>query len=98
MIRGLSGREKKMIRDRLKQFGEIDKAVLFGSRAFGKHKKGSDVDIALFGPGVTVKTISKVYDILNEDTPLPYFFDIVMFSSINNENLKQHILEYGDTI
>ncbi|WP_321992949.1 nucleotidyltransferase substrate binding protein [Clostridium butyricum] len=30
-------------------------------------------------------------DYLNEIYPLPYFFDIINYNSITNENLKKHI-------
>ena len=31
------------------RYPQISRAVLFGSRAMGTHKPGSDIDIALFG-------------------------------------------------
>ena len=57
-----------------------------------------DIDIALVGQTVTEKTKSMVYDVLNEDLPLPYFFDIVVLSSIKNEQLRKQILEQGIAI
>ena len=98
MADGLSDQELKIIRDTLDRFSEIDKAILFGSRASGRHKKGSDVDIALMGPSVNEKTVYKVKDLLNEETPMPYFFDVILFSSIRNERLKRQILEEGREI
>lgn len=98
MAEGLTDREKKIIKIKLQPFDEIDQAVLFGSRALGKNKKTSDVDIALFGANVNNTTICKVSDILNEETLLPYFFDVLSFSSITNENLRQHILQHGKQI
>ena len=98
MAEGLSERERKIIRDKLKPFIQIDKAILFGSRALGNYKKASDVDIALFGANLNNTMVNKISDLLNEETPLPYFFDVLAFSSITNENLKEHILQYGKKI
>lgn len=98
MAEGLTDQEKRIIKTKLQPFNKIDKAILFGSRALGNNKKASDVDIALFGDKVNNTTICKVSDILNEETPLPYFFDVLDFSSIRNESLKEHILQHGKQI
>ena len=57
----------------------------------GNYKNGSDVDIAVFGELISNNTILKLNDYLNEIYPLPYFFDIINYNSITNENLKKHI-------
>ena len=43
---GLLDRDIKYIIKALEQHDEIEKAIIFGSRAMGNYKKGSDVDIA----------------------------------------------------
>ena len=50
----------------MKKFNEIEKAIVFGSRAIGNYKKGSDVDIAIIGDGIDSKTVYKLDDYLNE--------------------------------
>jgi len=75
----------------LQSFNEIENAKIFGSRALGNYKKGSDVDIAIYGNDVSRKTLYRLNDLLNEEYPLPYFFDILNYSDINNEKLKEHI-------
>jgi len=79
-------------------FPEIDKAVLFGSRAKGTAKPYSDLDIAVFGLGVTFSTIAKLHWLLEEESPMPYFFDIVDYGTISNAELKAHIDRVGATI
>ena len=64
----------------------------------GNYKKGSDVDIAIFGERVNNKVIFELNDYLNEVYPLPYFFDILNYSSISNQNLKNHINHEGKVI
>ncbi|MGL5149812.1 MAG: nucleotidyltransferase domain-containing protein [Clostridium sp.] len=88
---GLLERDLFYINEALNKFIEIEKAIVFGSRAMGNHKKGSDIDIAIIGKDVTTKTIFRLDDYLNEVYPLPYFFDIIQYDSITNEKLKEHI-------
>ncbi len=79
----------------LEKYTEIDKAVIFGSRAMGNYKNGSDIDIAIFGKQITNRILSKINYKLNETIPIPYFIDVVHFEIIKNKNLKKHILEKG---
>ncbi|MGL5086334.1 MAG: nucleotidyltransferase domain-containing protein [Clostridium sp.] len=88
---GLLDRDIEYIKKALKKFEEIEQAVIFGSRAMGNYKKGADIDIAIIGKDVTKKTIFELDDYLNEEYPLPYFFDILKYESISNEKLKKHI-------
>lgn len=83
-----------IIIDVLKAYPLIEEAIIFGSRAKGTQKPGSDVDIALKGPGVEFLT-AQVSGILNEETPLPYTFDVVAFDTLENKALKEHIQRVG---
>ena len=85
---GLLDRDIKYIIKALEQHDEIEKAVIFGSRAMGNYKKGSDVDIAIIGENVNRSIIYKLEDCLNEVYPLPYFFDIIQYNEITNENVQ----------
>ncbi|KYH34731.1 nucleotidyltransferase domain protein [Clostridium tepidiprofundi DSM 19306] len=95
---GLLDRDIKYILEAIGKFEEIEKVILFGSRAMGNYKKGSDIDIAVSGKKVTINTILKLSDYLNEVYPLPYYFDIIHYENISNENLKKHIDTYGKEI
>ena len=92
---GLLDRDIKYIRKALEKYDEIEKAVIFGSRAMGNYKKGSDVDIAIIGKDVSRSIVYKIEDYLNEVYPLPYFFDIIQYNEITNENLINHIDNEG---
>lgn len=95
---GLLDRDIVYINKALEKFEEIEKAIIFGSRAMGNYKKGSDVDIAIIGENVTNKTIFKLDDYLNEVYPLPYFFDVINYNLLNNEKLIEHINNKGKAI
>lgn len=79
----------------LKQHPEIDEAYLFGSRAKGNYRHGSDVDIALKGNSLNPEIISRISFQLNEETSLPYKFDIFNYHSISHNDLLQHIDQIG---
>lgn len=95
---GLLDRDIEYIKKALIKFNEIEEVVVFGSRAMGNYKKGSDIDIAIIGELVTSKTIFELADYLNDVYPLPYFFDILNYNFITNEKLKNHIDNEGKVI
>jgi predicted nucleotidyltransferase len=78
----------------IKKFPEIEKAKIFGSRAIGNYKRGSDIDIAIIGNNITFGTVLRLKNYL-EDSTLPYFVDILDYKSIKNQELKKHIDEKG---
>ena len=59
------------------QYPEIEQIDLFGSRALGNAKKGSDVDLAVVGTQVTQSLVDKLHATLEEDTLFPYLFELV---------------------
>jgi len=73
------------------KFDKVEKVTLFGSRAAGNHKKASDVDIAIFGKDVNAGVASAIKFEIEEETVIPYFFDVVAYPVIKNEKLKEHI-------
>ena len=79
-------------------FEEIEKAVIFGSRAKGNYKTASDVDIAVFGKNISFSSIAHLHSRLEEEGPLPYFFDIVDYTHSTHKELKDHIERVGKTI
>ena len=82
----------------LQQFPEIQRAYIFGSRAKGTFKQGSDIDIAIAGPDITFTTLSKLHALLEDQGHLPYFIDIVHYEDIKNPTLKEHIDRVGQLI
>ena len=78
-----------------KRFNCIEKIILFGSRAKGNYKQGSDVDLAVFGSKVGYCVINEFSYLLNEESSLPYFFDVINLSSIQSKALLFHIEKYG---
>ncbi len=94
MTQGLAPKELLVISSILKKFPEVHEALLFGSRAMGTFKPGSDVDIALKG-NLSLEVVARVKAILEEESPLPYTFDVVDYAGIETPAFKQHIDTHG---
>lgn len=65
--------------------------MIFGSRAKGNQKNGSDIDIAIYGEGVNFNTVASLKALLEDQGPLPYFFDVIDYTHLKNEEIKGHI-------
>ncbi len=94
---GLSQKELEILKEVFKKFDNINEVILFGSRALGKHRPSSDIDLAIKG-NVDINTLSKLKYILEEEANLPYFFDIVIYDNLENIELKEHIDGVGEII
>ncbi len=84
---GLSRNTIHNIRQALATFPEIDRAILYGSRAKGNYRNGSDIDLAL---NVTTtnshQLLLNIMDVMdNLDTP--YSLDISIKSQNSNPDL-----------
>jgi len=92
---GLSEQQLEEIKAILASYEAVEEVVLFGSRATGKHKKASDVDIAIKGKNADWSLALSIKDHLEEETYLPFFFDVVAYSSITNAEFKKQIQSKG---
>lgn len=95
MMYGIPDNSIRLIVEELRSFPEIEKGAIFGSRAMGHHRSGSDIDLAVFGQHITEKTLIRLGARLNEELPLPYYFDIVHYEIISTPELRDHIDEFG---
>lgn len=94
MDMGLSLKQLKLIVEVLEQFEVINKAMIFGSRAKGTQKNGSDIDLALIAEGLDFRKICQIGSRL-DDLDLPYKIDIIDYNGISNRELKEHIDRVG---
>lgn len=95
---GLRDDDINTIREVFQKFPEVEFALIFGSRALGNHKNGSDVDIALKGQKINYNTTISVSSILNEETLMPYRFDILNYNDIQNPDLRSQVDGMGKLI
>ena len=94
---GLRQSDLESIIEVLLKFDNIGEAIIFGSRAKGNYRQGSDVDIALKG-NIDFKTITRVSYLLNQESLMPYKFDIINYARIHHQDLKHHIDRVGISI
>jgi len=92
---GLRNSDIEAICKLLQKFPQIEQAVIFGSRAKGNFRQGSDVDIALKGKHLTLQIIAKVSFLLNEETAMPYKFDVLDYHSLEDPTLLESIDKTG---
>jgi predicted nucleotidyltransferase len=87
---GLSEETIGKIIEVFSRYVEIEAATLYGSRAKGNFKPGSDIDIALKGPDLNLKLLNKI-SIDLDDLLLPYAIDLSLYHQIDNPDLIEHI-------
>jgi predicted nucleotidyltransferase len=88
---GLLDSDLEKIVSVLSNHAKVERAYIFGSRAKGNFKNESDVDLALKGDEMDFDTVSQVSFLLNEETNMPYKFDILNYHSIKEPDLVKHI-------
>ena len=92
---GLEEKILLQIKEVISQFPNIEKVILYGSRAKGNFHNGSDIDITLSGKELTLSnSVYPLADALDE-LYLPYMFDISILNHIKNPSLIDHINRVG---
>lgn len=94
MLYGLNKEIVQKINKIFLQYDQIEEIILYGSRAKGKFKPGSDIDLTLKGKDLNLKMLNKVGLDL-DDLNLPYTFDISIYNRITNSDLIEHIRRVG---
>ena len=93
-MHGLTRRTLDGIAGVLSRFPEVEKATLFGSRAKGTCKPGSDIDLSLEGGALDWRSVGKIYDAL-DDLLLPYRFSLILFARNLDPDFAAHIERVG---
>ena len=93
---GISDKSFELIINVLKQTANIKESIIFGSRALGNYKPGSDIDLAIKLDEDTDNPILET--IFNQNLPIPYKVDVVYYNKQISPELKQHIDEKGISI
>ncbi|MDR0709989.1 MAG: nucleotidyltransferase domain-containing protein [Spirochaetaceae bacterium] len=95
---GLSARSLETVKKLLSKYPGIRSAVLYGSRARGTYKNGSDIDLTLHTDDAF--THADLLRLANDfdDSDLPYMVDLSEYRKLQNENLKEHIRRVGKVL
>ena len=94
MMYGLEENIISYIQHVFASYPEVDEVILYGSRAKGNYKPGSDIDLTLKGNNINFSILSKISWQL-DDLLLPYTFDLSIFRQIDNTGLIEHINKAG---
>lgn len=88
---GLPERTINELLEYFKTKSEIEKVVIYGSRAKGTYKNGSDIDFAIWTNKDSLANIAAELD----ELPTPYMFDVTNYKTLPHENLKKSIDKDG---
>jgi predicted nucleotidyltransferase len=73
---------------------EIEQAILYGSRAKGNYREGSDIDLCLVVETLTLTQLLKIENEL-DDLLLPYKIDLSLFHALDSTTLVEHVHRVG---
>ncbi len=76
------------------KYSQVESAILYGSRAKGNYKPGSDIDLTLTGSEVDLPLVHRIATAL-DDLLLPYTFDLSAYCHLSNPDLLDHIDRVG---
>ena len=75
-------------------YKSVEKVILYGSRAKGNFRPGSDIDLTIIGKKLSIRDLNKITNDL-DDLLMPYTFDLSIYHHIKNPDLIHHIKRVG---
>ena len=94
---GLSDATLASVRAILATCPAVEKALVYGSRAKGHFRPGSDIDLTLVGHQLTQDMLSHLVGQF-EESNLPYQVDLSIQQDIDNPSLLEHIERVGKVL
>ncbi|UXN34541.1 nucleotidyltransferase domain-containing protein [Avibacterium paragallinarum] len=76
---------------------EIEQVIIYGSRAKGTQRAGSDIDLTLVGERLSESTLNHLFGELQE-SDIPYLVDLSLYHQLTHRDLIQHIQQVGQVI
>ena len=73
---------------------EVEQAIVYGSRAMGRQRPASDIDLTLIGPAISAASLARI-DADLDDLLLPWMIDLSCLASIHHPALLAHIERAG---
>ncbi len=90
---GFTPGQRAAIQAAFAEFPEVERVVLFGSRAMGSWTAGSDADLALFGDRLGLRDELRIAARL-EDLAFPFRVDLVRYGAADDA-LRDHVTRRG---
>lgn len=91
---GLPERALKALTQVLDAHVDIEQVWVYGSRALGRHRPNSDIDLCLQAPHLTLQGLWQLETQL-DDLLLPWQIDVCVWHQLNHPDLMAHIQRVG---
>jgi len=91
---GLKDHILDKIRNVFSKYEQVEKVLIYGSRAKGNYKPGSDIDLTFIGEGLNRRILNRIDDDI-DDLLLPYSFDLSIFKEVTNTDFLAHVNRVG---
>ena len=96
-IAGISSESMNRLESVFKDELTVSEVILYGSRAKGNYRPGSDIDMTLKGHALTTKLLLSLLSEI-DDLLLPYEIDLSIYEHIDNLDLIDHINRVGKVV
>lgn len=94
---GLPAHALRRLLEVIRHDPSVERVVLYGSRAMGSFRPGSDIDLCVFAPAMELSSLLKLGTEIDE-LLLPWKVDLCVWHQIDNTALKDHIQRVGKTL
>lgn len=94
---GLPDKLVEKIINILQNHSEVEESIIYGSRAKGNYREGSDIDMVLKGEQLTEAIRNQIFWEIDELNS-PYSLDLSIYHQITSQKLIQHIDRVGQTL
>lgn len=91
---GLSAGVREEFQQVFSRYPDIKEVLIFGSRAKGSFRDGSDIDLAVFAPGMPDSTFTRLWREV-DGLPLVFKVDLLHWDRLANPDLKDKVLREG---
>ncbi len=91
---GLSPFVVKTLQQVFDRYPEIEQVKVFGSRAEGRQRPGSDIDLAIFAANMDESTFARLWAEI-EEQPIAFKMDVLHADRLKNADLLQEIIHRG---
>ena len=97
MIPGIPQADSQRLLELIRSHPHVQKVVLYGSRALGRQRAGSDIDICLVAPSMALGELLELGAAL-DDLLLPWNVDLQLRHLIAHEGLLSHLDRAGQLL
>ena len=94
---GLPEKAIQAIQQVLAAHPEVERAIVYGSRAMGRERPASDIDLTLIGPAIGSNTLARIESEL-DDLLLPWMIDLSRLADLSHPPLRDHITRVGQVL